>query len=71
LAEEHASKTRGLSKQVIEEIRKIVEEKLSSLKGIVEKVGGYRDIDNAQLIALGIAFLIGLGFGIAIAKRRE
>ncbi|MEM2901262.1 MAG: hypothetical protein QXO32_00795 [Candidatus Bathyarchaeia archaeon] len=71
MSEEGASKTRGLSKQVIQEIRKIAEEKLSGLKGMVEKVGGYGEIDNAQLIALGIAFLIGLGFGIAIAKRRE
>lgn len=71
MAEEAASKARGLSKEVLQEIRKVVEEKLSGLKGVVEKVKGYAEIDNAQIIALAIAFIIGLAFGIAIAKRRE
>ncbi len=61
-------KSRALPKEVIREIRGIAEEKLIELKGKLKK---YEEIDDINFLALGIAFLIGLAFGIAITKKRE
>jgi hypothetical protein len=61
-------KSSSLPKEVIRDIRGIAEEKLTDLRGKLRK---YEQIDDTNMLALGIAFLIGLAFGIAITKKRE
>ena len=65
------AKAKVVPREIIQEVRSVAEEKLVELKGMVDKLRKYEEVDNVQLVALGIAFIIGLAFGIAITKRRE
>ena len=65
------AKAKVVPREIIQEVRSVAEEKLVELKGMVDKLRKYEEVDNIQLVALGIAFIIGLAFGIAITKRRE
>ena len=65
------AKAKVVPREIIQDVRSVAEEKLVELKGMVDKLRKYEEVDNVQLVALGIAFIIGLAFGIAITKRRE
>lgn len=69
--EKPAEKIEVIPKELTSEIRQIVKEQLQRARGIIGKVKEYEEIDNSQLLTLGIAFIIGLAFGVAITKKKE
>jgi hypothetical protein len=72
-----SSKEEKLFKDLIEEFKKIIEEKVLDVKEdakkllnlVKEKKIAY--LENSTLLALGVAFTIGLAIGVAIAKGKK
>jgi len=62
-----------ISKEAVQEIRKIAEEKLADLRKMVTDLIQKRDqlVDDSTLLSLGVAFVLGFALGVAAGKRRE
>lgn len=73
MSESIEKKPHVASKETIHEIRKVAEEKLGELSDTVMNLIDKRDqyIEDSTLLSLGVAFILGLAFGVAITKRKE
>ncbi|MBS7655900.1 hypothetical protein KEJ50_05305 [Candidatus Bathyarchaeota archaeon] len=66
-----------LFEELTEEVKKIIEEKLFDMKEDAKKLFNLIKerriayLENSTLLALGIAFTIGLAIGVAIAKGKK
>jgi len=73
MAEPVDRRTALISKEAVQEIRKIAEEKLADLRKMVTDLIQKRDqlVDDSTLLSLGVAFVLGFALGVAAGKRRE
>lgn len=64
--------TTPLSKEMVKEVRGVVEEKIAEIKKFVDtmKDKKYNVADNKNIITIGLAFTVGLAFGIALSKKK-
>jgi len=57
---------------VIEDLKKIIEDKTRDVKKVTDWLKERRGmLENSNLLALGVAFTIGLAIGVAISKEKK